>query len=353
MKSRKYKVIILLFAFMGGLMITVYLSRQANRANMDSANITTVPSITAAASPTSVWSALLQATPFAYFTPLPAPVQSPLDGTYAKVDQSWPQWWKCLRCADYRLAGGIWRLQFDKGVMRIFYEVNGWRSIASYTVSGDRLFIFNDPYCPEHVGEYRWSAIGGQLNLEAVNDVCSFDLRAKNLSNQPWLLCTESSQGEAVNVPGCVDRKQETAASLISSNTSVQVSVYGGDSRFFRKPPDVIVHANAADQTPPEGVRVSFAEESIPYGLQRVLWWNGTWLEASVEGSFEAIGVQFLGEQTIGWHACSSMGKKCGAATRLRFGRDMGDMAALLRFQDSCLVAIRFAWKAWGLIIGR
>lgn len=134
--------------------------------------------------PTSVWDSLLQATPFAYLTPLPELAASPLDGLYAKVNQSWPQWWKCLRCADYRAAGGIWKLQFDKGVMRIFYEVNGWRSISSYTVEGNRLYLFNDPYCPEHVGEYQWSVADGQLELRTVNDPCSFDLRAENLRDR-------------------------------------------------------------------------------------------------------------------------------------------------------------------------
>lgn len=250
--------------------------------------------------PTSVWSKLLEATPFAYFTPLPEPAQTAIDGTYAKVDSSWPQWWKCLRCADYRAAGGIWRLQFDKGVMRIFYEVNGWRSIASYTVSEDRLFVFNDPYCPEHVGEYRWSVADGQLTLETVKDVCSFHLRAENLSKQAWLACDVSNPANAAEAPGCAE-KRSGQLSIIPEDIAVEVTVYGGDSRFFSKPPDVIAHANSADRLPPNDIQISFAEESIPYGLQRVIWWNGAWIEAVSDGAFEAMGVQFLGEQTIGW----------------------------------------------------
>ena len=118
----------------------------------ESSTSTPTPPVTATA--TSAWHDLLEKTPFAYATPLPDPVQSPVDGTYAKIDPSWPQWWQCRRCADYRPAGGIWKLQFDKGAMRIFYDVTGWRSLASFTVSGDRLTIFNDPYCPEDAGEY-------------------------------------------------------------------------------------------------------------------------------------------------------------------------------------------------------
>ncbi|MDL1943359.1 hypothetical protein FBQ99_13535 [Chloroflexi bacterium CFX2] len=247
------------------------------------------------AAPTSVWSSFLQATPFAYLTPLPDPAASPLDGLYTKVDPSWPQWWKCLRCADYRAAGGIWKLQFDKGVMRIFYEVNGWRSISSYTVEGDRLYLFNDPYCPEHVGEYEWSLTDGQLELRTVNDPCSFDLRAENLSGQSWSSCA------ADDAPGCTE-KRIAQTSIIPAGLSVSVEVFGGDSRFFASPPDLYAHANAEDMSPPEGIQISYAEEAIPYGLHRVIWWNGDWIEAVVnDDSFTAMGVQILGEQAIGW----------------------------------------------------
>jgi hypothetical protein len=240
-----------------------------------------------------VWDELLEVTPFPYFTPLPEAVSSKIDGTYAKIDQSWPQWWRCLRCADYRVTGGIWKLQFDKGVMRIFYEVNNWRSIASYKVSSDRLFIFNDPYCPENTGEYRWSIQSGELSLEPVQDACAFDLRAENLAKQTWISCTGG-------VPGC-EGNQEPDPSFVTPQPPLQVNVYGGDSRFFSEPPEIIAHANSADMQPPEGISVSFAEESIPYGLSRVLWWNGSWSEATFDGSYSSAGVQFLGEGMIGW----------------------------------------------------
>src|SRR5688572_3409630 len=63
------------------------------------------------ASATSIWQAFQEAVPFAYTTPLPAAVHSPVDGLYAMIDQSEPQWWKCIRCADYRPVGGIWKLK--------------------------------------------------------------------------------------------------------------------------------------------------------------------------------------------------------------------------------------------------
>jgi len=257
-------------------------------------NQTAQPVVTG--TPTSVWEALLESTPYAYFTPLPEPIKSPIDGTYTKLDSSHPQWWKCLRCADYRVAGGIWTLQFDQGVMRVHYEVTGWRSISSDEVIDNRLYLFNDPYCPEHTGEYEWSLVNGELSLETVNDPCSFNLREENFSKQSLVSCDST---EAI---GCED-KRDFQTNIIPDNLSVNVNVYGGDSRFFSKPPDVIAHANSDDMPSPEGIQISFADETIDYGLHRVLWWDesGTWIEATIDDSFEAVGVQILGEQTIGW----------------------------------------------------
>lgn len=286
MDYKRTNLSFILLAFIVGIFL--FLTVRFGSSASSTGNISLTPA------PTSIWNSFLAATPFAYLTPLPDPETTPLDGLYTKVDQSWPQWWKCLRCADYRVAGGIWKLQFDKGVMRIFYEVNGWRSISSYTVEGDHLYLFNDPYCPEHVGEYQWSAVDGQLELTPLNDPCSFDLRAENLSKQTWSDC------DVTDAPGCSENRN-SRTSIIPAGLSVKVDVFGGDSRFFASPPDVIAHANAEDQTPPDGINISYADEAIPYGLHRVIWWNGDWIEASTDGSYDAMGVQILGEQTIGY----------------------------------------------------
>lgn len=287
MEYKKINLSLLLLALIvGTLLLLTVLFQPASSVNQNSGNLTPTP--------TSMWNSFLKATPFAYLMPLPDPVASLLDGLYTKVDQSWPQWWKCLRCADYRVAGGIWKLQFDKCVMRIFYEVNGWRNLSSYEVKGDRLYLFNDPICPEHVGEYQWRITDGQLELTALNDPCSFDLRAKNLSKQAWSDCN------TVDVPGCSEERT-SQASIIPAGLSVTVDVFGGDSRFFASPPEVFAHANAEDTPPPDGIDISYAEEAIPYGLHRVIWWNGDWIEATTDGQYDAMGVQILGEQAIGW----------------------------------------------------
>ncbi len=263
-------------------------------------NVPPPPTATIVATPTNViqsgvWEELLNATPFPHEFPLPEPVQSALDGTYAKVDVSPPQFWTCYRCADYRPMGGIWRLQFDRGVMRVFYQITNWKSIASFTVEGNRLKIFNDPFCPEDVGEYEWTLEAGSLTLNSINDLCAFDLRKENLSKQNWLACsTNRPQPE-----GC----SETPVLLGDTPTDlpVTVTVHGGDSHYFDSPPDLFAAANPENVASPEGIRIRYHEASIPYGTHRVLWWKGDWIEATTDSSYSSIGVQLWGSGYLGW----------------------------------------------------
>jgi len=263
------------------------------------------PAIQSTAHPTSIWSALLAQTPYPHTTPLPDPSRSPVDGTYAKFDPSWPQWWACLRCADYRPAGGIWKLQFDQGVMRIYYDVTGWRSLASFTVSGDRLHVFNDPYCPQDAGEYAWSLADGSLELEVVDDPCSINLRGENLSQQPWLACEPPDAATAASddwdkPPGCEERPA-FLPTAIPPDLDVTVVIHRGDARKYSKPPDVYAVANSADLPPPKGIQVTYSDDSIPYGLNRILWQEGDWVQATTDAAFAAMGVQFYGDYIIGW----------------------------------------------------
>ncbi len=249
------------------------------------------------ANPAERWEALQNEVPFAYTTPLPDSNPTSIDGTYAKVDQTPPQYWKCLRCADYRPAGGIWKLQFERGVMRIYYDVTGWFSLASYTVEGSSLKIFNDPFCPSEVGEYSLNLVNGSLNLISVSDsACAFELRQQNLGNQPWLAC---SGAETAQAPGCIAPMVPTSG--VSEQLPHSVKVTGGDSRFFNRPPEIYTAANSADQEPPDGIQITYHEEAVGYGLHRILWWNGDWIEASTDLPFESMGVQIMGEEQIGW----------------------------------------------------
>ena len=123
----------------------------------------------------------------------------PLDDTYGKLDPSEPEWWICRRCPDYLPAGGNWRLQFDKGVYRIYYEVIQWRSLGSFVVSGDRIYLFNDPYCQWDVGEYRWKLEDRKLTFEVIEDPCSFKLRAANLTGYAWVSCQPPNREAAIS----------------------------------------------------------------------------------------------------------------------------------------------------------
>ena len=263
----------------------------------DEVALTETP-IPAADAPTPVWPALLQVTPLPYASPLPASDNTALDGIYAKYDPNPPQWWLCLRCADYRQAGGAWRLQFDRGVMRIYYEVTGWHSLASYTVSGDRLFLFNDPYCKEATGEYKWKLEGGNLVLEVVDDPCSFQLRGENLRAQPWAACPVN---DSANGPrGCTDPDVESVTTQVLPE-GLNVTVHEADIRLTDQMPDVHINASGTDDPPPDGVRFSYSDDSLLYGTNRVLWTDRDWMEVVTDAPFRSVGVQFRGDYVIGW----------------------------------------------------
>jgi len=139
---------------------------------------------------TNRWFELFQHTPVPWTTPLPPFEPTILDATYIKLDPNPATPFPCRRCPDYAVEGGIWKLSLDRGIFRILYAVNGWRSLGSYTISENHLFLFNDPNCPNVIGHYIYRLDNGALTLEEVEDSCSIHLRAANLTKQPWLSCT-------------------------------------------------------------------------------------------------------------------------------------------------------------------
>ena len=270
--------------------------------------------------PTNVWASLLEVTPVSYTTPHPVSNPSPLDGTYAKFDPNWPQWWSCLRCADYRPAGGAWRLQFDKGVMRIYYEVTGWNSLASYAVLENRLYLFNDPYCRDVTGEYAWKLEDGNLMLETIQDSCSFQLRSKNLSGQSWDICDPLAGAEKPR--GCEDPIVELNLVSVPSE-GITVTVHQGDVRLFAGHPDIYINASGADRLLPEDIRISFGDQSILYGNNRVLWTDDDWIELKTVDSYTSMGVQFRGDHVIGWARVLFDGKEVWRGDTSRIWSDL------------------------------
>ncbi|NJC96201.1 MAG: hypothetical protein FIB03_07675 [Anaerolineae bacterium] len=173
------------------LLVTTLFLLTAACSPQSSPGETPSPSASApAGTPTDIWNALFQHTPVPWTTPLPPLEPTILDATYVKINPRLATPFPCKRCPDYALEGGLWKLSLSKGIFRIYYTMNGWRSLGSYTVSDDRLYLFNDPYCNWDTGVYKWRLEDGALVLTEIDDPCLQGLRAANLIDQPWLSCT-------------------------------------------------------------------------------------------------------------------------------------------------------------------
>jgi hypothetical protein len=140
-------------------------------------------------SPQEVWSELLRRQPYPYLIPLPEPKRTDIDGTYAKVVVPTAERVHCRRCPDYAPEGGVWKLNLDQGVFRIFHPESGWKSIGTCIVAGDRILLANDPTCIDELGLYRWRLNEARLVLDVLDDPCAIRLRAKNFTQQEWRSC--------------------------------------------------------------------------------------------------------------------------------------------------------------------
>ncbi len=155
-----------------------------------------------------IWSELLQKTPFPHTAPLPARVHTALDGTYTKFDPKKAPPVPCRRCPDYAPQGGIWKLDLDKGIFRIFHESTGWRSLGSFVIEGNRVQLFNDPTCIDVMGSYTWTLEEGHLKLRVLQDECAIGMRAENLTTFLWMACQPPSMeagfsGHSEKPSGC------------------------------------------------------------------------------------------------------------------------------------------------------
>ena len=135
-----------------------------------------------------LWGELLKREPFAYTVPL---VNKPgfLDGTYTKRAKKTNAIVPCRRCPDWLPETGIWKMQLNKGTYRIIHKATGWKNIGTFIVAGDRVLFANDPVCPDGIGVYFWKLEKERLMLSVIDDPCAIKLRAKNLSETPWLSC--------------------------------------------------------------------------------------------------------------------------------------------------------------------
>jgi hypothetical protein len=130
-------------------------------------------------------------TPYPYTTPVPPKTRTPLDGTYLRiltiedVDGLLP--FRCLRCPPFFLNAGVSTVVFHRGYYWLNHQLSGFRSLGMYTVERDRVTLFNDPWCPQDRGTYRWDVRAGELTFEPVSGTCDYEgARAKDLTKSPW-----------------------------------------------------------------------------------------------------------------------------------------------------------------------
>lgn len=81
--------------------------------------------------PTDIWIALFAHTPVPWTTPLPPLEPTILDAAYVKINPRLATPVPCRRCPDYALEGGLWKLSLNRGIFRVYYTMNGWRSLGS------------------------------------------------------------------------------------------------------------------------------------------------------------------------------------------------------------------------------
>ncbi len=144
------------------------------------------------------WLAVRQKTPYPYTTPLPPPTPTALDGIYVKFEPKEATPVPCRRCPDYLPEGGVWKLNLERGMYRIFHESTGWFSLGSFTLSGNQLNLFNDPTCIDTVGLYRWELADGELKLTVIADSCQVDRRGRSFANLAWASCRPPSTEAAI-----------------------------------------------------------------------------------------------------------------------------------------------------------
>jgi hypothetical protein len=129
--------------------------------------------------------------PYPYTTPTPPPGPTPIDGTYLRIltleDVHGLLPFRCARCPPYLPNAGVSTVVFFHGNYWLNHQLSGFRALGMFTLRGDRITFFNDPWCPQDRGTYRWTLRGGVLAFEAISGTCVYErARAEDLSKAPW-----------------------------------------------------------------------------------------------------------------------------------------------------------------------
>lgn len=144
------------------------------------------------------WQEVRQWSPYPHTTPLPPRMATPVDGVYVRFDPRNDDRPPCRRCPPYPPEGGVWKLELDEGVFRVFHPRTGWRTLGSYTVQGEHIAFFNDPQCHLAVGNFTWRRGDEGLHFALIDDDCELGTRANNFTAQPWESCQPPNHEAAV-----------------------------------------------------------------------------------------------------------------------------------------------------------
>lgn len=157
----RYKIVDMkkqnMLLFITATFLLAFACTPQNEQDITQKNITPSPAAPGPTdTPTDIWNMLFERTPVPWTTQLPPLEPTILDATYVKINPRLATPVPCRRCPDYALEGGLWKFSLNRGIFRIYYTVNGWRSLGSYTISENRLYLYNDPYCNWDTGVYSW-----------------------------------------------------------------------------------------------------------------------------------------------------------------------------------------------------
>ena len=130
--------------------------------------------------------------PYPYTTPTPPNDKTAIDGTYMRIltleDTDGLLPFRCLRCPPYFPNAGVSTLAMSRGNYWVNHQLSGFRGLGMYTVDGNRVTFFNDPWCPQDRGTYRWSVRDDELLLEPISSTCPYEkARADDFTTGHWI----------------------------------------------------------------------------------------------------------------------------------------------------------------------
>jgi hypothetical protein len=130
--------------------------------------------------------------PYPYTTPVPPDEKTPIDGTYMRIltleDTDGLLPFRCLRCPPYFPNAGVSTLAMSKGNYWVNHQLSGFRALGMYTVEGNRVTFFNDPWCPQDHGTYRWAVEDDELLLEPTSSTCPYEkARTDDFTTGHWI----------------------------------------------------------------------------------------------------------------------------------------------------------------------